>query len=80
MCLTMLVYMYTTMLYGAMTWRHSDQHLWASCNVCDSSLPHQTDGYNSDTCATQQVKTIYCTGCTVTQLIHATKAYTCILQ
>jgi len=68
--LTMLVYIYTAMLYGAMTRHHSDQHLWATCSVYDSSLPHQNDGYNTDTRVTLQVETSYYTGCTATHQIQ----------
>ena len=64
--LTMLVYIYTALLYGAMTWHHSDQHVWATCSVYNSGLPHQNDGYNTDTCVTLQVETSYYTGCTAT--------------
>ncbi len=64
---TMLVYIYTAMLmYGAMTWHHIDQHVWATCSVYDSSLPRQNDGYNIDTCVTLQVETSYCTRCAAT--------------
>ena len=68
--LTMLVYICTTMLYGAMTWHHSDQHLWATCRVYGSSLPRQHDGYNTDTCVTLQIETSYYTGCTATHHIQ----------
>ena len=66
----MLVYIYTAMLYGAMTWHHSDQHLWATCSVYGSSLPRQHDGYNTDTCVTLQIETSYYTGCTATHHIQ----------
>ncbi len=68
--LTMLVYIYTALLYGAMTRHHSDQHVWATCSVCNSGLPHQNDGYNTDTCVTLQVETNYYTGCTATHYIQ----------
>ena len=75
----MLVYMYTAMMYGAMTWHHSDQHLRLVCMI---QACHQNDGYYIDTCLTLQVETSYYTGCTATHVIqaHVTEAYTCILQ
>ena len=79
--LTMLVYIYTAMLFGAMSRHHNDQQVWATCRVYDSSLPHQNDGYNPDTCVTLQVGTSYCTRCAATPWnSSATEAYTCILQ